>query len=347
MQLVLDTHEIVLRQKNKSFLVTSASQKRLISPHRVTSIAVLGRCTITSSAILLAVEHKIPIIFFDETGDPRAQVWSANFGNQAELQRAQVVYGMSDQVPRWASELFKIKIQGQLKNLQWATDKYAVHADPLVYDRINEILEKIAAYTPSENISEALNWLMGMEGIAANYYWGSWGQMAPPGFKFDLRSRRPAKDMYNAALNYFYGMMYNTVESAAIAASLDPMLGVVHADQHGDTTLCFDLIEPFRPFVDRLLMELFYESQLDSRHFEIRESNAVWVSQGGRRLLIPAYNEWLQKKTEFNEQGETNMRNHIYIFVSLFANTLKTFWNNADFGLLRHRKRQPSDEISQ
>ena len=61
--------------------------------------------------------------------------------------------------------------------------------------------------------------------------------------KFEKRSRRPALDHFNSALNYLYGMTYGVVEGGIFAKGLDPFIGLLHTDQYNEPTLAFDLIE--------------------------------------------------------------------------------------------------------
>ena len=102
MQLILDTYDVTLRSRQGSFLVSAGEEKRLISPHRISSIAALSRCTLSSAAVLLAVEHGIPIIFIDECGDPEARIWSTRLSSRADIRRAQVVFALSEELLPWA-----------------------------------------------------------------------------------------------------------------------------------------------------------------------------------------------------------------------------------------------------
>ncbi|MFN8304386.1 MAG: CRISPR-associated endonuclease Cas1 [Saprospiraceae bacterium] len=336
MQLVLDTNEITLRVRNRAFLVQSGTEARLIAPHRLSSIAVLGRCTLTSAAILLAAEHQVPILFFDETGNAAARLGSAQFGGQAELRRAQVLFTQADEAVDFAVNLFQLKTAAQLEHLK-QMDVTASAIQPL-----EALLPKLhpAQFRPAD--PEVFAQLMGIEGSIARLYWQALGSSMPKGYQFEQRSRRPAADCFNAALNYSYGMLYNVVESAALAAGLDPMLGIIHADQYGEATLAFDLIEPFRPAADRLVVQLFQSGQIEAKHFEFRGADeGVWVGREGRRVIIPAFNDYLQAAYNWRDQT-ASLKNHIYQFAGELAAQLKQFWDNDPAIQLRHRRRPPS-----
>ncbi len=52
-----------------------------------------------------------------------------------------------------------------------------------------------------------------------------------------------------------YSMLYAVLEGALFAAGFDPHLSILHADEYNKAVLAFDLIEAFRPWIDRLLIE--------------------------------------------------------------------------------------------
>ena len=60
----------------------------------------------------------------------------------------------------------------------------------------------------------------------------------------------------NALLNYGYAVMRATVARAVVAAGLHPTIGIAHANRGNPLALADDLIEPFRPLVDALVVAL-------------------------------------------------------------------------------------------
>ena len=98
---------------------------------------------------------------------------------------------------------------------------------------------------------------MGLEGTAGRTYFELLNFIMPERFKFNGRSRSPAKDEFNCLLNYGYGVLYSLVEKGCIIAGLDPYVGFVHTDYYTKKSLVFDLIEMFRIFVDQTVVYLF------------------------------------------------------------------------------------------
>lgn len=83
-----------------------------------------------------------------------------------------------------------------------------------------------------------------LEAQAARIYWSA--LFEEPGFHRDFES--PG---YNAALNYGYAVLRALVGRALCAAGLHPGLGIHHRHRENPYCLADDVMEPFRPVVDR------------------------------------------------------------------------------------------------
>lgn len=317
MQLVLDTHGISLRVRGGAFLVSGKEDKRTVSPKIIRGIMVMSDCLISSDAVRLAIREGIPLLFFDEMGNAAGRVWSAQFDRQPRVRRHQVLFERDrPAAARWAAGLYRVKAGGQLDNLRH------FEAAPAGCAEIDKLLPALEPqrWTETAAFEEKL---MQIEAQIARYYWEAVGALLPPGYAFKKRTRQPAADLFNAALNYLYGMLYNTVEGAAFAAGLDPFLGIVHADEYNKPTLAFDLIEPFRAWIDRLLIEMCRQEQLQAAHFDL-SGGACTLNRAGKRLLIPAYEALMNAPRDW--QGRTNTaRNHIFQFAGEFSNMLEQY----------------------
>jgi CRISP-associated protein Cas1 len=273
MQIVLNTHGVMLKVKNGIFVVTDGVETRMVSPEKITSIAITNPCTLTSVAIELAADCAIPIYLFDGTGDMKAVLRSPYFDSLATLRRNQVYFSDAQASAEWVIELFRLKTNHQVEALQYLANQRPTHRRQLDTSaaHVAAETEKLAAYARVPDAKWS-NSLMGWEGSQARKYWQAVGAAMPEGWQFAKRSRRPALDSYNAVTNYAYGMLYSKVEQALFAAGLDPHLGILHADEYDRPTLSYDLIEPFRPWVDRLLMEKILIGELLPEHTEPAES---------------------------------------------------------------------------
>ena len=82
---------------------------------------------------------------------------------------------------------------------------------------------------------------MGLEGAASTAYFSCLSRLVPPEGAFDGHSRRPPKDLANAALSYEYAILPAECTGALLAAGLEPSLGVLHASTDKRPSLSLDL----------------------------------------------------------------------------------------------------------
>lgn len=319
MQLVLDSHGLKLSVSRGVFLVEGKEGKRRISPQMITSIAVHANILLSSELVELAIAHKIPLLFFDNIGNPVGRTWSLRFESHPIVRRNQVFFERDlARVQPWVVQLYRQKTQGQLDNL-------ADCPTELLRDR--ELLEKWIRELEDLQLEAGADFeavIMGLEGAAAKAYWKVLSAMTPDVFRFEGRSRQPARDYFNCLLNYSYGMLYNTVEGAVFSAGLDPYLGIVHRDNYNRPSLVFDLIEPFRPWVDRLVLDLCTRGLVLPGHFEPLEDKGWSLNKAGKQVVIPAFEACMQEKIHW-ENRSLSRKNHIYQFSGEFAAMLKQY----------------------
>lgn len=86
------------------------------------------------------------------------------------------------------------------------------------------------------------------EARAAAYYWGN---------LFDSNFRRHREgDPPNNLLNYGYAILRAVVARALVSSGLLPTLGIHHHNRYNAYCLADDIMEPYRPFADRIVVEL-------------------------------------------------------------------------------------------
>lgn len=326
MQLVLDSKGLNLAKKRQSFLITSEDGKveKQISPNKVTSIAITQNVMLSADAIRLAVKKQIPILFFDRIGKAEARLWSPYFESIATLRRQQVRFSDSAEATAWMIDVFELKTAFQIQNLNHLKVKKKAQRKSL--DKAIEQMQKQVRQFDKQKgklIEEVRNNLMGNEGTIARLYFRALSPCLLKIYQFDKRSRRPAEDMFNAILNYYYGMLYSIVEGALFAAGLDPHLGILHVDEYKKPVLAFDLIEMFRPWVDRLVIDLCLNEDL-SRRFFTSNQHGVFLNKNGKKILIPRFNAWLREVKRFQEQDLPN-RSHVYQVAGMLARQIRSF----------------------
>lgn len=88
------------------------------------------------------------------------------------------------------------------------------------------------------------------EARAAAYYWGELFDSA-----LDFR-RDPDGCAPNNLLNYGYAILRATVARSLVASGMLPTFGIHHHNRYNAYCLADDMMEPYRPFVDKLVLEI-------------------------------------------------------------------------------------------
>ena len=152
--------------------------------------------------------------------------------------------------------------------------------------------ERIALRSLARDVARAATSeaLFGIEGRAASLYFRCWPAILGPEWAtVTRRTRRPARDPVNAALNLVYGLLLADLLRSILACGLDPAGGVFHSAGHNKPALALDLMEEFRPPVaDSAVIWAINNAELRSSDFRT-DFDAVRLSQRGRNVVIAAY----------------------------------------------------------
>lgn len=162
--------------------------------------------------------------------------------------------------------------------------------------------------------------MLGLEGRAARAYFEAISSIMPERYQFAGRSRNPARDEFNALLNYGYGVLYSLVEKGCIIAGLDPYLGFLHSDSYNKKSLVFDIIEMFRIYVDETVVFLFSRRMVKDELFEPLEQG-MGLSKEGKAVLIEALNKALEETVLYRGRN-VKRRNTIQMECHRIANGL-------------------------
>lgn len=94
-----------------------------------------------------------------------------------------------------------------------------------------------------------------LEGRAAAYYWKNlfFDELE---FKRDRDGQPP-----NNLLNYGYAILRATVARGLVASGLLPTLGIHHHNKYNAFCLADDIMEPYRPFVDELVVTIVEDGE--------------------------------------------------------------------------------------
>jgi CRISPR-associated protein Cas1 len=98
------------------------------------------------------------------------------------------------------------------------------------------------------------------EANVSRQFWGNYFQSLG---KRQRRERKGAESFENKALNYGYAVLSTLTHRAILIHGLLPSLGIHHEARFRSHPLVYDLMEPFRSFIDLLFYEWMQENPSD------------------------------------------------------------------------------------
>lgn len=299
MQLHLNTYGTYLHVKDAMFDVRKKQgdcswSSRPVAAHKVKSVWMGRGTALSSDAVRLALQHNIDIVFLENDGKPLGRVWHSKLGSTTLIRKRQTEAAMNERGLSLVKGWLCAKLDNQADFIRDLKKHRPQHGDYLTDKviRIEQLRSQIAGAAASQT-AELTASLQGWEGTAGRLYFETLSYVLPSAWQFVGRSSRPAKDMFNAFLNYAYGVLYARVEKALMLAGLDPYAGFMHRDDYNHKSLVYDCIEPYRAWADKVVFSLFSGKKVNQTHADAI-TGGFSLNAEGKKLLMEAYNEYLE-----------------------------------------------------
>lgn len=111
------------------------------------------------------------------------------------------------------------------------------------------------------------NTLMGMEGVAAKSFFAAFYQ----DFCWHQRKPRAKCDALNTTLDIGYTILFNFIECFLRMFGFDLYVGVYHRMWFKRKSLVCDIIEPFRPIIDKAARTAWNRQQFSEKDFQVQK----------------------------------------------------------------------------
>ena len=294
MQIVLNTPGTSISCENNGFVISNSNGKKRLSVEGVDSIIMGKGSDITSGAVLLAIDNEIEILFVDRHGTPKGRIWSHKYGSISTIRKGQIQFTQTPDALNWIKGIISKKIENQQALLLMfsADTVLAKNTKEKAIARIEEYRTKVLALK-GDTVGSVAAQLRGWEGSASRIYFEAISTFLPERLQFNGRSQHPAKDPFNAFLNYGYGILYGRIEGALIKAGIDPYVGVMHRDEYNRPVLVFDVIEQYRIWVDYIVTDIFIQDIITDEYYSVNEDGSYWLESLGRRVISQSMNDYL------------------------------------------------------
>jgi CRISPR-associated protein Cas1 len=312
MKIFLDDFGIFLGRKRNRFVVKRQDRKDEFVADDVDSIICTSKgVALSTSALNLAVEHNIQVVFAKYSGWPYAILMPTTMTGSVRARREQFLAYNDERGFMLAKSFIVGKLMNQANFLKLLA-KNRKPTDPVLAEKIYEAGRAVGDIVTRmdtvkmDKVDEKRQELMNIEAEGARFYWSAIRLILPAELNFVGRETRGAKDPFNAMLNLGYQtVLFPEVWKAVSYAGLDPYAGYLHADRPGKPSLVLDLMEEFRQqVVDRTVITLLSKGVIKPN-----EILAVERAEEGRVLdrnvvktILTSLQERLDTKVMFSGQ---------------------------------------------
>jgi CRISPR-associated protein Cas1 len=260
----------------------------------------------------------ISCIFASYSGRLLAIVQSLNAKNKKSNNAKQSV--RSDQLSKleMARYIVREKLKISCSNLKRA---YYRHAESNQRSELGRSIMQMETIEAQLQNAQSIDVLRGMEGVAAKVYFSCFYHLILPSqrelFRWKGRNRNPPRDPINAVLSFLYTLASNEVILLCRLKDVDLSIGFLHCRSRSEINLALDILELWRPKVDRIALNLINRKQLNENCFSI-EPEKTLLNLRGRQIVAHGYRQILD-----GEKGVT-MINHVFQLIDKISNGLET-----------------------
>lgn len=217
--------------------------------------------SLTAALLNEMIKRKIKIIFCDEKRNPNGELlpYYGSHDTSSKI-RSQLKWKKEYMWELW-QEIVKEKIRNQRNNLKkWNCLNWKLLDNYILQVELNDVTNR--------------------EGHAAKVYFNS---------LFGVNFSRSMDISINHALNYGYALILSSINKEVVSNGYLTTLGIFHDNMYNQFNLSCDLMEPIRPFVDKLVVELNLEKFEKEEKLKLLEIlNKEVVIDGKQQYLTNA-----------------------------------------------------------
>lgn len=195
--------------------------------------------TITQALIAKLLNNNTALITCDNTHHPTGLMLNLD-GHTLQSQRFQAQQEASEPLKK---QLWQQTVMAKISNQAALCGQQAPRNEGELFTASDKLL---MAYSKEVKSGDSEN----VEAKAAAYYWK---HLFSPVFSF-------TRDRYgeppNNLLNYGYAIIRAVVARSLVGSGLLPTLGIHHRNQYNAYCLADDIMEPYRPYVDKVVCEI-------------------------------------------------------------------------------------------
>lgn len=308
-----------LRKESGKFIVTKDNLTLLEIPEpEVERVLIFGNIQVTTQALQFLLKENKQCSFFNYYGDFIGSLEpSLDTDISTRLAQARLFDSPDFEIP-FSKEIVRAKL---LNSISVISDYLYNHPHtPYINEACDLIRKQVEALANAKTMNE----IFGIEGYSAKIYFKAYGNCFLKDVQFEERSKHPARDPVNAALNFGYSLISTEILGALRALDFDPYIGFFHKVYGGRPALVFDMVEEFRYLVDSLVLTCFNKGTLKPSDFNQDADFGFRISQDALKKFLLAFEKMMRDARKSDPVTIVNTRQFLFIQ----ADRLKQALNN-------------------
>ncbi len=229
-------HRIPAVEKNSGIPVGMKEDAVTRIPIEDIGLVILDhkQITITHGLCEKLLENNASVLWCDKSHHPKGLLLPLS-DNATQSEKLKYQFEASEPLKK---QLWRQTVEQKIKNQASVLTHFGKDAQALEY------LSREVKSGDTSNI----------EGRAAAIYW----QRLLEEFE---TTRGRYEQPPNHMLNYGYAILRAIIARSLVGSGCLPVLGIHHRNKYNHYCLADDIMEPFRPFVDKLVLEYIYENE--------------------------------------------------------------------------------------
>lgn len=228
-------NEAYLSTKEAQLVIQFPDKEKPIAKVPLEDIGIMVldhyRLTYTQGLMVQLLYHNVAVITCNEKRMPQGLLLNLE-GNSTQTERFHEQINASIPLKK---NLWQQTIKQKIKNQAFLLEQQGVD------------ITKMKLWAKKVGSGDPDNY----EGRAAAYYWKNIFLPDIDNFKRGRFEEEP-----NNFLNYGYAILRAIIARSLIASGLLPAFGIHHRNKYNAYCLADDIMEPYRPFVDRIVIQL-------------------------------------------------------------------------------------------
>lgn len=207
---------------------TKTTEKRVLINEMQLLLVSSIQVSITAALISQLIQNKVKIIFCDSKHFPTGEV---------------VPYQNNYYSYRKINEQLSFSRNGEIAWMEIVKEKILNQANNLLLMKNEKLYEQLLGYSQEVELNDSTN----REGHAAKVYFNG---------LFGIGFSRDNDSLINKYLNYGYSILLSLISREIKMFGYLTEIGIHHIGESNSFNFSCDLIEPLRPFIDKLVIEL-------------------------------------------------------------------------------------------